>query len=139
MLLPSLCVNLRLKREVFFLNKQLFFLMICVIYDMMLEQIQKCFQLEKVLYTKHAKDEMEIEEFGEILEYEVCEVVLTGKVIENYPGDEPYPSCLIYGKTNVDRPVHVVCAYSEDDEITIIITVYQPDPDRWIDFERRKE
>ncbi len=32
----------------------------------MLQQIQDCFKLEKVLYTKHAKDEMEKEEFGEI-------------------------------------------------------------------------
>jgi hypothetical protein len=106
---------------------------------MMLKKIQNSFNLDKVLYSKHARDEMEAEELGIIKENEVCEAILAGKVIENYPEDEPYPSCLIYGRTDANRPVHIVAAFSEDDEMTIIITVYHPDPDRWIDFERRKK
>jgi hypothetical protein len=39
---------------------------------------------------------MEKEECGEIKEREVFEAVLNGKIIESYPEDEPYPSCLIY-------------------------------------------
>ncbi len=81
---------------------------------------------------------METEEFGEIKEKEVAEAVLNGKIIETYPDDEPYPSCLIYGRTFENRPLHIVCAYSSESDIVIVITVYQPDPDRWIDFERRK-
>jgi len=54
-----------------------------------------------------------------------------------YPDDEPYPSCLIYGKTDKTRPLHIVCAYAEEIDKVIIITVYQPHPDRWLDFERR--
>jgi len=38
-----------------------------------------------------------------------------------------------------DRPLHVLCAYTKDEETAIIITTYQPDPDRWIGFERRKK
>ena len=30
-------------------------------------------------------------------------------------------------------------AYTKDEETAIIITAYQPNPDRWIDFERRKK
>ncbi len=105
----------------------------------MLKEIQDCFKLEKVLFTKHARDEMEKEEFGEITEGEVFEVIEKGKVIETYPEDEPYPSCLIYGKTSEERPLHVLCAYTREEELAIIITVYQPNPDRWIGFERRKE
>ena len=41
----------------------------------MLNDIQDCFKSDKVLYSKHAKDEMAGEEFGEILEQEVNEVV----------------------------------------------------------------
>lgn len=104
----------------------------------MLQEIQNCFRLEKVLYTKHAKDEMEEEEFGEIRDNEVFEAVLSGKIIEHYPEDEPYPSCLIYGRTSENRPIHIVCAYSKKLDIIIIITVYHPNPIRWIDFERRK-
>ena len=56
---------------------------------------------------------MEAEEFGEIRDEEVSEAVSEGKIIETYPMDEPYPSCLIYGRTSDNRPLHVVCAYSD--------------------------
>lgn len=104
----------------------------------MLREIQDCFKSEKILYTKHARDEMENEEFGEIKEEEVFDAVVSGKIIENYQEDEPYPSCLIYGRTRENRPIHLVCAYSKESDMVIIITVYQPDPKKWIDFERRR-
>jgi hypothetical protein len=103
----------------------------------MLEEIRHSFRSDKILFTKHAKDEMEGEELGEIRENEVFEAVLGGKIIEDYPEDEPYPSCLIYGRTSENRPLHVVCAFSIEDQTAIIITAYEPNPDRWIDFERR--
>jgi hypothetical protein len=58
----------------------------------MLREIQDCFRLERILFTNHARDEMENEESGEIKEREVFEAVQSGKVIEIYPEDEPYPS-----------------------------------------------
>ena len=78
----------------------------------MLENIHECIQLDRLLYSKHARDEMESEELGEIMEQDVFEAVTRGKIIEDYPDDEPYQSCLIYGRTSRDRPLHVVCAYS---------------------------
>jgi len=81
---------------------------------------------------------MEQEAFGEIKVNEVREAVLNGVIIESYPDDDPYPSCLIYGKTTEGRPLHIVCAYGKDEDIVVIITVYQPDPGKWINFERRK-
>jgi hypothetical protein len=30
-----------------------------------------------------------------------------------------------------------VCAYSPEDDRAIIVTVYEPDPGRWIDLRRR--
>jgi len=59
-------------------------------------------------------------------------------VIENYPDDFPYPSCLIYGRTREGRNIHVVCAYSTVEMLGIVITVYEPDPMKWSDFLRRK-
>lgn len=81
---------------------------------------------------------METEAAGEILEREVYEAVKNGMVIEEYADDEPYPSILVYGKTENDRPIHCVCAYSEDDDLTIVVTVYEPDVNKWTDFRRRK-
>jgi len=104
----------------------------------MLENIIKCIQEGHYLYSQHARDEMETEELGEIMDEEVRQAILRGKIIEDYPGDLPYPSCLIYGKTSQGRPLHMVCAYAEDDRKVIIITAYEPSPDQWIDFERRR-
>ena len=105
----------------------------------MINKIRECFGDDRLYYSQHARDEMEGEESGEILDEEIFETVLTGKIIESYPEDEPYPSCLIYGRTKQNRPMHVVCAYSEDEKLSIVITAYQPHPERWIDFSRRQK
>jgi hypothetical protein len=47
-------------------------------------------------------------------------------------------SCLKYGRAENNRPLHIVCAYSKEDDMVIIITVYEPDSQKWINFERRK-
>lgn len=105
----------------------------------MLKRIQACFSSNQVLYSQHAKLEMEQEEYGEIQEQEVAQIIANGTIIEHYEDDKPYQSCLIYGKTGKARPLHAVCAYNEEDDLAIVITVYQPDPDKWENFTRRKE
>ena len=103
----------------------------------MLIELQRCFQENRVLYTQHARREMRDEPLGRILEREVDEAVLTGEIIEDYPGDTPYASCLVFGCTHHGRPIHAVCAHVPEENRVIIITVYEPDPDSWIGFRRR--
>lgn len=105
----------------------------------MLELIRRCFQKDKVYYTRHARHEMLIEERGIIMDSEVGEAIHAGEVIENYPDDEPFPSVLIFGKTAGERPLHIVCAYDSEDELAIVVTAYEPDPLKWIDLRRRKQ
>ena len=63
-------------------------------------------------------------------------VLDTGEVIEDYPGDYPYPSALVLGWAR-GCAMHVVAATSPSERI--VITVYEPDPARWEpDFKRRK-
>jgi hypothetical protein len=50
--------------------------------------------------------------------------VFRGEVIEDYPDNEPYPSCLIYGDTFANDPVHSVWAYNHDTRWAVLITVY---------------
>ncbi len=104
----------------------------------MLEQIVKSIRRGDYLYTRHARHEMETEALGEIKDHEVVEAILNGKIIEDYPEDTPYPSCLIYGRSSEERPLHAVCAYAADAGRVIIITAYEPSPDQWIEFERRR-
>ena len=49
--------------------------------------------------------------------------VNNGEIIEDYPNDKPYPSCLIYGKMSSGDPIHSVWAYSAENRIAILITV----------------
>ena len=87
--------------------------------------------------TRHARKEMSPKE-DDISEKELIETILNGGMIEDYPDDKPFPSCLILGRTKEGRTIHSVCAYSEEDEMTIIITAYEPIISRWIDYKYRR-
>lgn len=102
------------------------------------EEIRSCFESDKVLYTSHARMEMRNEEFGQITDQEVCEARYSCEVIEEYPDDTPYPSSPVLEKTQAGRPIHAVCAYRGEDQKIVLVTVYQPNPDRWEDNRRRK-
>jgi hypothetical protein len=71
----------------------------------------------------------------EITEDEVTEVILNGEIIEEYPEDKYGPSCLIFGRTRQGRPIHVQCSLPPT---VWIITLYEPDPNEWLDFRNRK-
>jgi len=67
------------------------------------------------------------------------EAILGGEIIEEYPDDKPFPSCLIVGRTSGGRPLHVVCSLAP---VSDIITFYFPDEKQWINdyrIRRRKE
>ena len=75
----------------------------------------------------------------DISEEEVQYVLRTGETVEEYPDDIPYPSRLMLG-WHGSRPIHVVVADNANDQINIVITVYEPDPREWeSDFKRRKK
>jgi hypothetical protein len=70
-------------------------------------------------------------------ERDVRSILETGEVIEAYPDDTPYPSRLVLGWVG-NRPLHVVVADNSADNETIVITVYQPDQDKWSPNFRRR-
>ena len=87
------------------------------------------------MYRVHAVQRMV--ERG-ISEDDVRQVLAEGKDIESYPDGYPYPSRLLLGWRG-QRPLHVVAAYNAADNETIVVTVYEPESDRWEPgFERRK-
>ena len=67
---------------------------------------------------------------------EAKEALLNGEIIEDYPEDKRGHSCLVYGKSESGRNLHLVCGKAYD--ILWIITVYEPDPSEWIDFRKRR-
>lgn len=71
---------------------------------------------------------------------EIRRVLETGEIIREYPDDTPLPSYLVLGWTQGgDRPLHVVAADDEEEDVTHVITVYEPNPDIWTDDFREKQ
>jgi hypothetical protein len=67
---------------------------------------------------------------------DATESILNGEIIEEYPKDKYGPSCLILGKTIEERHLHVVCSLPPR---VRIITVYEPDTDKWIKRTTRRQ
>jgi len=63
----------------------------------------------------------------------------SGEIIEDYPSDKPYPSCLVFGKSAKGEPIHSVWAYNPATQWCVIITVYRPAADLWIDWRTRRK
>ena len=55
---------------------------------------------------------------------DVINCLLHGEVIEDYPDDFPYPSCLVFGYTVNGMVLHIVVG--NDGENIYIITAYYP-------------
>jgi len=90
----------------------------------------------RIRITDHADEEAQTDHLSFD---EVFSSVLRGEVIEDYPKDKPYPSCLIYGDSFTGRPIHSVWAYNPKTLWTVLITVYCPDSERWIDWRTRRK
>jgi hypothetical protein len=89
----------------------------------------------RVHITDHADEEAQADDLSF---EEVYFTVLHGEVIEDYPTDRPYPSCLVLGKTFRGEPVHSVWAYHEGNRWAVLVTVYRPDPTRWQEWKTRR-
>src|SRR5947199_8563636 len=84
--------------------------------------------------SKHATDQTLLRG---IRVQEIQEAIAGGEIIEDYPNDKYGPSCLILGFTRKRRPLHVQCSYPSRDLIKII-TLYEPDPEIWINSRVRR-
>lgn len=102
----------------------------------MLEEIQSKILRRQYEFSKHAVDPSIIREISIV---EMHEAISGGdEIIEDYPEDKYGPSCLILGFTKTGRPLHIQCSYPSRPLIKII-TLYEPDPDLWLDFRIRKQ
>jgi hypothetical protein len=89
----------------------------------------------RIRITDHADEEAQNDE----LAYnDIIFSVSHGEIIENYPEDKPFPSCLIFGFSNQKDPIHSVWAFNSENKWAVLITVYRPDPSRWIDWRTRR-
>ncbi len=72
---------------------------------MKIDNIIEAIRNKRIRITDHADEEAENDE---LTFDEIYFSVFNGVIIEDYPDDKPYPSCLIYGETFSGEPVHSV-------------------------------
>jgi len=101
----------------------------------MLKSIVKSIGTGNYLVTRHAKEEMIADNLTLM---DILTSVDRGRIIEDYPEDLPFPSFLIFGKNDKGEPIHTVWGHDRERQLAILITTYRPDPERWIDFKKRR-
>jgi hypothetical protein len=73
-----------------------------------------------------------------IAEKEILHILANGLIIENYENDFPFPSLLVSGNTENNRPLHAVVAIDRRLNRLYVITTYEPNPHKWnVDFTQR--
>ena len=100
----------------------------------MIEEIRKKIAASLFEFSKHAVDQSILRNIGV---QEIRDAIEGGEIIEDYPDDKYGPSCLIYGMTSENRPLHIQWRYPSRPFIKIV-TLYEPDETLWTDFRVRK-
>ncbi|HKA54749.1 MAG TPA: DUF4258 domain-containing protein [Candidatus Binatia bacterium] len=72
-----------------------------------------------------------------ISEQEIREAGAQAEIIEDYREDKYSPSALLLGFTVAGRPLHFQVSFAETD-LTKIITMYEPNPNEWLDYRKRR-
>ena len=93
-----------------------------------IEKLLTYYANDKVFVTAHATERFR--QRG-IKTKDIRNAVKTGEIIEQYPDDYPYPSCLLIGKTIDLKTIHVVM--SDEGSSSRIITAYYPSAEKWED------
>ena len=94
--------------------------------DLTIEELRRLCAAGSVLWSTHVLERLQ--ERG-ILRKDVRNAIMTGEIIEHYPLDYPYPSCLVLGANIAGQWLHVVCGIG--DGTIYIITAYYPTPDKF--------
>ena len=103
--------------------------------ELTIELLQELCRNKSVLWTTHVLKRLQ--ERG-IYREDVFNAISTGKIIEQYKDSYPYPSCLVFGISLKNVPLHIVVGY--DGNNLYIITAYFPNTDKFEDdLQTRKE
>lgn len=101
---------------------------------MLIDEIRAKVTAGNFEYTQHAVDQSILRR---ITVQELREAVSTSEILEEYPQDKYEASCLLLGFTNAGRPIHFQCS-DPARPVLKIITLYEPDPNQWINFRQRR-
>ena len=90
--------------------------------------LREYYNQDKIVISAHALERCR--QRG-IKQKDIRECIFSGKIIEQYPEDFPFPSCLIYGHAVDNKIIHVVA--SDEGTVSRIITAYIPSTEKFED------
>ena len=102
---------------------------------MNLEALKSVIFTDNFKITLHALNEM-MEDSVSL--YELKKSIQGGDIIEDYPSSKPLPACLILSFNSQNKPIHSVWAYDDTSSRAILVTVYRPNPEKWVKYKKRK-
>lgn len=89
--------------------------------------IKKAIKNGHIVWVDHS---IEMIKERKIKRSEVKEAIIKGDIIEEYLNDKPYPSYLIHGIVK-KKHIHVVLGYFELKNVVFIITLYEPNLEKF--------
>lgn len=102
--------------------------------DDLLSQIREAVTRGDYAFTLHAVHQAEERS---ITPGELEDAILDerSEILENYFDDPRGPSCLVLGWTGKVRPLHAQVTYPP---FVLVITIYEPTEDKWLDQRIRR-
>ena len=101
---------------------------------MEITDLQKLCAVDAIRWTDHVMKRLLLRGISQA---DVLQAIHSGEIIEDYPDDYPYPSCLLIGTDTSGNALHVCCGRGPGE--IWMITAYHPDPDEWeTDLKTRK-
>ena len=88
--------------------------------------LQKLCAVDAIRWTDHVMKRLLLRGISQA---DVLQAIHSGEIIEDYPNDYPYPSCLLLGTATSRNALHVCCGQGPGE--IWMITAYHPDPDEW--------
>jgi hypothetical protein len=98
-------------------------------------KVKELLRNENYRLTMHAEEEREADRIS-IIEIEEALLHNDPEMIEDYPNDPRGHSFLLLGLTGERKPIHALCSIHE--EMLVIITIYRPNPNLWVDWKIRR-
>jgi hypothetical protein len=104
-------------------------------HTMDLERLREAIKSDRFEWRKHTVARLAERNISQDM---IMEAIMQGEIIEDYPHNTPFPSCLILSWVK-GKPYHVVVSFDETLEIGYIITAYEPNLDKFEpDFRTRR-
>ena len=100
----------------------------------LIDELKRKVSLGEFELSRHATEQMADRQ---ISLQEIHEAVRHGSVIEDNPNDKYWPSCLLFGQTTQGRMLHLLCSYPTR-LLVKVITLYEPNPNEWLDGRTRR-